>query len=87
MRAVISLFLSSATALVVNTIAPRPGLAAARARPLAMMAPIEPVTTLSSVSTVIADDTLLLASGGLLSFLFVGLVVGTIIVNFGIMKK
>lgn len=66
----------------------RPALTSRAAAPaMTMMVGETAVTSLSSITTVVADDSLLLASGGLLSFLFVGLVVGTIIVNFGIMKK
>ena len=54
---------------------------------MTMMVGETATSAISSITTVVADDSLLLASGGLLSFLFVGLVVGTIIVNFGIMKK
>ena len=85
--AVLSLFFSSATALVV-TPALRPALTSRAAAPaMTMMVGETAVTSLSSITTVVADDSLLLASGGLIGFLFVFLVVGTIIVNFGIMKK
>ena len=84
--AVLSLFFSSATALVV-TPALRPALTSRAATPAMTMMVGETATSISSITTVVADDSLLLASGGLIGFLFVFLVVGTIIVNFGIMKK
>ena len=85
--AVLSLFFSSATALVV-TPALRPALTSRAAAPaMTMMVGETATSAISSITTVVADDSLLLASGGLIGFLFVFLVVGTIIVNFGIMKK
>ena len=59
----------------------------AAAPAMTMMVGETATSAISSITTVVADDSLLLASGGLIGFLFVFLVVGTIIVNFGIMKK
>ena len=66
----------------------RPALTSRAAAPaMTMMVGETATSAISSITTVVADDSLLLASGGLIGFLFVFLVVGTIIVNFGIMKK
>ena len=66
----------------------RPALTSRAAAPaMTMMVGESATSAISSITTVVADDSLLLASGGLIGFLFVFLVVGTIIVNFGIMKK
>ena len=53
----------------------------------AMMSPdaLAPLATLPT-TTVLADDTLLFASGSIIGFVFLFAVVGTVIVNFGIRK-
>ena len=69
----------------------KPGLqtSARTAAPQALIAPDSAlVSTLNMPMTLIADDsTAFVAVGGLLGFLFLFLVVGTVVTNFGIMKK
>ena len=45
------------------------------------------VASIPTTMAVAENETLLLASGGLISFIFLFVVVGTIVTNFGIMKK
>jgi hypothetical protein len=68
----------------------KPSITAPRTASPAMVAPDGAmITTLNTMTTmtVAEDNTLLLASGGLIGFLFLFAVVGTIVTNFGIMKK
>jgi len=57
----------------------------------AMFAPGAELATLPTIATIAEGDAdgtlLLLASGGLIGFIFLFLVVGTVVTNFGIMKK
>mmetsp|Transcript_7860 Transcript_7860/g.18714 ORF Transcript_7860/g.18714 Transcript_7860/m.18714 type:complete len:89 (+) Transcript_7860:31-297(+) len=57
------------------------------AAPQAMFVPDMPMVASLPTTSVLADSTLLLASGGLTGFLFLFVVVGTIVVNFGIIRK
>jgi hypothetical protein len=68
-----------------------PTLSHARSHQVQAMAPDVALTSLNSLPTtvMIADDTssLLLASGGLISAIFLFAVVGTVVINFGIIRK
>ena len=59
---------------------------AARATTPTALVP-EAAVSLPTAMTIADDSSLLLASGGLIGFLFIFLVVGTVVTNFGIMKK
>jgi len=81
------LSLTTASAFQLAGAAPRMMKAPLRtSTPPTMLVPDVP-TLASLPTTLIADDTssLLLASGALFSFLFLFIVVGTVVVNFGIM--
>ena len=57
--------------------------------PNAMLAPETALATVNTMPSTmnLAEGELLLGSGGLIFFLFLFIVVGTVVVNFGIMKK
>ena len=87
LRSLLLAFAAAAEAFVVNApIKSVPALGRARAlTPQAMV----PETALASFpTTLIADDTLLLGgSAALISAIFLFVVVGTVVVNFGVMKN
>lgn len=72
---------------VVGTIKPQVNLRASS--PATMLVPDATANVMASFPStmMVADNTLLLASGGLIGFIFLFAVVGTIVTNFGIMKK
>lgn len=83
----ISAFLAAAEAFA--AVGARPMMRAMRApAPQAMLAP-EVVSQALEVptTTLVADNTLLLASGGLIGLFIPLAVVAIIVINFGIMKK
>ena len=69
-----------------NIAASRPAIVSRSSAPMAMVGP-EAVTAVLPTTTMVADDSLVLASGGLI-FAFIPLaVVAVVVINFGIMKK
>lgn len=78
----------SAAFQVVGTLKPQTLLRSSSPANMMMSPAVDSVVaSIPTTMAVAENETLLLASGGLISFIFLFVVVGTIVTNFGIMKK
>ena len=88
MRTLLSLLSFAAAAAFQVGIAPAVKAPLRSAAAPTMLAPEAAMALATFPTTMLAEDnTILLASGGLIGFFFVFAVVATIVINFGIMKK